>query len=130
MLKKQYCIGTGNVRSMKQGKLKVVKQKMARVNTDILGIRELKWTGMGDFNSDDHYIYYCRQESLKRYSVAIIANKRVQNAVLGCKLKNNRMIAICFQGKQFNITVIQLCAPTNDSKKVDVTSSMKTYKTF
>ena len=80
--KEQYCIGTWNVRSMNQGKLEVVKQKMARVNINVLGIRELKWTGMGEFNSDDHYIYYCGQESLIRNAVAIIVNKRVQNAVL------------------------------------------------
>ena len=85
--KEQYCIGTWNVRSMNQGKLKVVKQEMARVNVDILGISELKWTRMGAFNSDDHYIYYCGQESLRRKGVAIIVNKRVQNAVLGCNLK-------------------------------------------
>ena len=89
---------------MNQGKLEVVKQEMARVNTDILGIRELKWTGKGKFNSDDHYIYYSGQESLRRNGVAIIVNKRVQNAVLGCNLKNNRII--CFQGKPFNIPVI------------------------
>ena len=81
---------------MKQGKLEVVKQEMVRVNFDILGINELKWTGMGEFNSDDHYIYYCGQESLRRNAVAIIVNKRVQNAVLGCNLKNNRMISDCF----------------------------------
>ena len=81
--KDQYCIGTWNIRSMNQGKLEVVKQEMARVNVDILGISELKWTGMGEFNSDDHYIYYCRQESLRRNGVAIIVNKRVQKAVLG-----------------------------------------------
>ena len=80
---------------------------MARVNIDILGIIELKWTGMGEFNSDDHYIYYCRQESLRRNGVAIMVNKRVQNAVLGCNLKNDRMISVHFQGKPFNITVIQ-----------------------
>ena len=94
--KEQYCIGTSNVRSMNQGKLEVVKQEMARVNIDILGIRELKWTGMGEFNSDDHYIYYCGQESIGRNEVAIIVNKRVQNAVLGCNLKNDRMISVCF----------------------------------
>ena len=105
---------------MNQGKLEVVKQEMARVNTDILGIRELKWTGMGDFNSDDHYIYYCRQESLKRYSVAIIANKRVQNAVLGCILKNGRMISVHFQGKPFNITVIQVYDPTSNAEEAEV----------
>ena len=85
--KEQYCIGTWNVRSMNQGKLEVVKQEMARVNVDILGISELKWTGMGEFNSDDHYIYYCGQESLRRNGVALIVNKRVQNIVLGCTLK-------------------------------------------
>ena len=95
--KEQYCIGTWNVRSMNQGKLKVVKQEMARVNIDILGISELKWTGMGEFNSDDHCIYYCGQESLTRNGVVIIVNK-VQNAVLGCNLKNDRMISLCFQG--------------------------------
>ena len=89
---------------MNQGKLEVVKQKMARVNINVLGIRELKWTGMGEFNSDDHYIYYCGQESLIRNAVAIIVNKRVQNAVLGCNLKNDRMLSVRFQGKLFNIT--------------------------
>ena len=92
--KEQYCIGTWNVRSMNQGKLEVVKQEMARVNVDILGISELKWTGMGEFNSDDHYIYYCRQESLRRNGVAIMVNKRVRNAVPGCNLKNDRMISV------------------------------------
>ena len=92
---------------MNQGKLEVVKQEMARVNIDILGISELKWTGMGEFNSDDHYIYYCGQGSLKRNGVATMVKKRVQNAVLGCNLKNERMISVCFQGKPFNITVIQ-----------------------
>ena len=90
--KEQYCIGTWNVRSMKQGKLKVVKQEMARVNIGILGISELKWTQMCEFNSDDHYIYYCGQESLRRNGVAIIVNKTVRNAVLGCSLKNDRII--------------------------------------
>ena len=90
--KDQYCIGTWNVRSMNQDKLEVVRQTMARVNIDILGISKLKWTGMGEFNSDDHYIYYCGQKSLRRNGVAIIVNKRVQNAVLECNLKNNRMI--------------------------------------
>ena len=88
---------------MNQGKFEVVKQEMARVNVDILGISELKWTGMGEFNSDDHFIYYCGQESLRRNGVAIIANKRFRNAVLGCNLKNDRMISLCFQGKPFNI---------------------------
>ena len=101
-------MGTWNVTSMNQGKLEVAKQEMARVNVDILGISELKWTGMGEFNSDDHYISYCGQESLRRNGVAIIVNKTVQNAVLGCNLKNDRMISIRFQGKPFNITVIQL----------------------
>jgi len=91
---------------MNQGKLEVVKQEVARVNVDILGISELKWTGRGEFNSDDHYIYYCGQEFLRRNGVAIIVNKRVQNAVLGCNLKNNRMISVYFQGKPFSITVI------------------------
>ena len=98
---------------MNQGKFEVVTQEMARVNIDILGISELKWTGMGEFNSDEHYIYYCGQESLRRNGVALIVNKRVQNAVFGCSLKNNRMISVCFQGKPFNITVIQVYAPTN-----------------
>ena len=93
---------------MNQGKLEMVKQEMPRVNTDILGISELKWTGMGEFISDDHYIYYCGQESLRRNGIPIIVNKRVQNAVLGCNLKNNRMISVSFQGKPFNITVIQV----------------------
>ena len=87
--KEQYCIGTWNVRSMNQGKLEVVKQEMARVNVDILGISKLKRTGMGEFNSDDHYICYCGQESLRRNGVALIVNKRVQNVILGCSLKNN-----------------------------------------
>ena len=101
---------------MNQGKLEVVKQEMARVNIDILGISELKWTGMGEFNSDDHYIYYCGQESLRRNGVAIIVNKRVQNAVLGSNLKNNRMIYVRFQGKPFSIRVIQVYAPTTNAK--------------
>ena len=86
---------------MNQGKLEVVKQEMARVNVDILGISELKWTGMGEFNSDDHYVYYCRQESLRRNGLAIMVNKRVQNAVYGCSLKNDRLISVCFQDKSF-----------------------------
>ena len=94
--KELYCIGTWNIRSMNQGKLEVVKQKMTRVNTDILGINELKWTGMGWFNSDDHYIYYYGQESLRRNGVTIIVNKRVLNSVLGCNLKNDRMISVHF----------------------------------
>ena len=98
---------------MNQGKLEVVKQEMARVNVNILGISELRWTGMGEFNSHDHYIYYCGKVSLRRNGVSIIVNKRVQNAVLGCNLKNDRMISVRFQGKPFNITVIQVYAPSN-----------------
>ena len=93
---------------------------MARVNINILAISELKWTGMGEFNSDDHYIYYCGQESLRRNGIAIIVNKRVQNAVLGCNLKNNRMISVCFQGKPFNITVIQVYATTSNAEETEV----------
>ena len=104
--KEQYCIGTWNVRYMNQGKLEVVKQEMARVNVDILGISELKCTGMGEFNSDDNYIDYFGQESLRRNGVAIMVHKRVRIAVLGCNLKNDRMISVHFQGKPFNITVI------------------------
>ena len=100
---------------MNQGKLEVVKQEMARVNVDILGISKLKWTGMGEFNSDDNYIYYCGQESLRRNGVAIIVNKRVRNAVLGCSLKNDRMISVHFQGQSFNITVIQVYALTSNA---------------
>ena len=95
---------------MNQGKLEVDKQEMERVNVNILGISELKWTGMGEFNSDDHYIYYCRQESLRRNGVAITVKKRVQNAVLGCNLENDRMISVHFQCKPFNITVTQVYA--------------------
>ena len=105
---------------MNQGKLEVVKQGMARVNVDILGVRELKWTGMGEFNSDDHYTYYCGKESLRTNGVALIVNKRVQNAVLGCNLKNDRMISVHFQGKPFNITVIQVYAPTRNTEEADV----------
>ena len=105
---------------MNQGKLQVGKQEMARVNIDILGISKLRWTGMGEFNSDDHYIYYCGQESLRRNGVAIIVNKRVRNAVLGCSLKNDRMISVHFQGKPFNITVIQVYAPTSNAKEAEV----------
>ena len=93
---------------------------MARVNVDILGISELKWTGMGEFSSDDHYIYYCGQESLRRNGVAIMVNKRVRNAVLGCNLKNNRMISVPFQGKPFNITVIQVYALTSNAEEAEV----------
>ena len=105
---------------MNQGKLEVVEQELAKVNTDISGLSELKWTGMGKFNSDDHYIYYCGQEFLRRNGVDIIVNKRVQNAVLGCNLKNDRMISVCFQGKPFNITVIQVYAPTSNAEEAKV----------
>ena len=115
--KEQYCIGTWNVRSMNW---KVVKQVMARVNVDILGISELRWTGMGEFNSDDHYIYYCGQESLRRNGAAIIVNKRDQNAVHECNLKNNRIISVHFQGKPLNITVIQAYAPTSNAEEAEV----------
>ena len=105
---------------MNQGKLEVLKQEMARVNVDILGISELKWTGMGEFNSDDHYICYCRQESLRRNGVAIMVKKRVRNAVLGCNLKNDRMISVCFQGKPFNIMVIQVYSLTSNAEEAEV----------
>ena len=105
---------------MNQGKLEVVKQEMARVNIDILGISELRWTRMGEFNSDDHYIYYCGQDSLRRNGVAITVNKRVCNAVLGCSLKNDRMISVRFPGKPFNITVIQVYASTNNTEEAEV----------
>ena len=128
--KEQHCIGTWNVRSTNQGKLEVVKQEMARANINILGISELKWTEMGEFNSDDHYIYYCGQESLRRNGVAIIINKRVQNAVLGCNLKNDRMISVCFQGKPFNIAVIQVYGPITNAEEAEVELLYKTFKTF
>ena len=105
---------------MNQGKLEVVKQEMARVNIDILGISKLKWTGMSEFNSDDQYIYYCGQESLRRNGVALIVNKRIRNAVFGCNLKNDRMISVCFQGKPFNITVLQVYAPNSNAEEDDV----------
>ena len=105
---------------MNQGKLEVVKQEMARVNVDILGISELKWTGMGEFNSEDHCIYYCGQESLRRNGVAIMVNKRVQNAILGCNLKNDRMISVHFQGKLFNTMVIQVYSPTSNAEEAEV----------
>ena len=105
---------------MNQGKLEVVKQEMARVNVDILGISELKWTGKGEFNSDDNCIYYCGQECLRRNGVAIIVNKRLRIAVLGCNLKNDRMISVRFQGKPFNITVIQVYAPTSNAEEAEV----------
>ena len=105
---------------MNLGKLNVVKQKMARVNINILGISELKWTGMGEFNSDDHYIYYCGQESLRRNGAGLVVNKRVQNAALGCGLINGRMISVHFQGKPFNITVILAYAPSTTAKDAEV----------
>ena len=108
---------------MNQGKLEVVKQEMARVDVDILGISKLKWTGMGEFNSVDHYIYYCGQECIRRNEVAIIVNKRVRNAVLGCYLKNGRMISVRFQGKPFNITVIQVYTPTSNAEEAEVEQS-------
>ena len=104
---------------MNQGKLEVTRE-MARVNINILGISELEWTGTGELNSDDHYIYYCGQESLRRNEVPIILNKRAQNAVLGYSLKNDRMISVCFQGKPFSITVIQVYAPTTDAEESEV----------
>ena len=117
--KEKYCIGTWNVRSTNQGKLEVVTQEMARVNVDTLGISEQRWTGMGEFNSYDHYIYYCGQESLRRNGVAIMVNKRVQNAVLGCNLKNDRMISVHFQGKPLNIIVIQVYALTSNAEEAE-----------
>ena len=109
---------------MNQGKLEVVQQEMARMNINILGITEIKWTGMGEFNSDDHCIYYCGQESLRTKGVALIVNKR---AILGCSLKNDRMISVHFQGKPFNITVIQVYAPTTKAEEAEVD---RFYKTF
>ena len=105
---------------MNQGKLEVVKQEMARVKVGIVGISELKWTGMGEFNSDDHYIYNCGQESLRRNGVAIMVNKRVQDAILRCNLKNDRMISVRFQGKPFNITVIHVYALTSNAEEAEV----------
>ena len=105
---------------MNQGKLEVVKQEMARVNIDILGISELKQTGMGELNSDDHYFYYCGQESLRRNGIAFIVNIRVRNVVLGCNLKNDRMISVSVQGKPFNITIIQVYAPTSNANGAEV----------
>ena len=118
--KEQYYIGTWNVRFMNQGKLQVVKQGMARVNVDILAISKLKCTEMGEFNSDDHYIYYCGPESLRRNGVAIRVNRRVWNVVLGWNLKNDRMISVHFQGKPFNITVIQVYALTSNAEEAEV----------
>ena len=117
--KEQFCTGTWDVRSMNQGKLETVKQEMTRVNFDILGINELKWTVMGEFNSDS-FTYYCGQKSLRRNRVALIVNKRAQNAILGCNLKNDRMISVHFQDKPFNITVIQVYASTTNAKEAEV----------
>ena len=119
-VKSNIALGTWNVRSMNQGKLEVVRQEIARMNINILEISELKWAGMGEFNSDDQYIYYCGQESLRRNGVALIVNKRVQIAVLGCNLKNDRMISVHFQGKPFNITVIQVYALTSSAEEAQV----------
>ena len=105
---------------MNQGKFEVGKQEMARVNIDILGISELRWTGMGEFNSDDHYIYYCGHESLRRNGVVIIVNKRVKNTVLGCNLKKGRMISVHFQGKPLTIMVIQVYALTSNAEEAEV----------
>ena len=105
---------------MHQGKLEVIKQEMTRVNINIPGISQPRWTRMGEFNSDDHYIYYCGQESFRRNGVAITVNKRVCNAVLGCSLKNDRMISVRFQGKPFNITVIQVYALTSNAEEAEV----------
>ena len=124
--KEQYCIGTWNVRSMNPGKLELVKQEVARVNINILGISELKWTAIGEFNSDDYYIYCCGQESLIRNGVAIMVNKRVQNAVLGYYFKRDRMISVCFQGTPFNIMVIKSMPRPVMQKKLKLKGSMKT----
>ena len=105
---------------MNQGKLEVVKEETPRVNIDILGISEQIWTGMGEFNSDDHYIYYCGQKSLRRNGIALIISRRIRNAVLGCNLKNDRVISVHFQGKPFNITAIQVCTPTTDAEEAEV----------
>ena len=117
--KEQDCTETWNVRPIIQGNLDMVKQEIARVNIDILGINELKWTGMGEFHADDHYICFSGKESLRRNGVSIV-NKRVRNAVLGCNLKNDRMISVHFQGKPFNITVIQVYAPTSNAEEAEV----------
>ena len=126
----QYCIGTWNVRFISRQIGSGQTGQTARVNINILGINKLKWTGVGEFNSAGHYIYYCGQESLRRNGLAIIVNKRVRNAVLGCNLKNNRMISVHFQGKPFNIMVFQSMPRTVTVKKLKLNGSMKTYKTF
>ena len=115
---------------MNQGKLEVGKEEMVRVNFDILGISELKWTEIGKFNSDDHYIYYYGQESLRRSGLGLIVSRRVQNVVFGCNLKNDRMVSVPLQGKLFNITLIQVCAPTTNAEEAEVASPMTIYNTF
>ena len=115
---------------MNQGKLAVFKQETARVNINILGIRELKWTGMGEFNPDDPYTYYCGQESFRRNGIAIIVNKRVRNAVLGCNLKNDRKISVHFQDKLFNITVIQVYAPTSNAEEAEIERFYEDLKSY
>ena len=127
--KQQYCVGTWNVRFMNQGKLEVVKQEMATVNVDILGISELKWTGMGEFNSDDHYIHSCRQESLRRNGAAIMVNKRAQNSVLGHSLKNDRMICL-FPRQTIQYHSNPSLPQPVTLKKLKLNGSMKIYKTF
>ena len=114
--KEYYCIGTCNISSMYQGKLDMIKPKVTRGHISILGISERKWTGIGKFNSDDHYIYYYGKESLGRNGVAFIVNKRVWNAVVGCNIKNSRKISVCFKGRPFKVTVIQVCVPTSNAK--------------
>ena len=128
--KEQYCIGTWNVRSMNQGKFKVVKQEMASVIVDILGISKLKWTGMDEFNSDGHYIYYCGQESLRRNRVAIVVNKRVQNAVLGCSLKTDRMSLFVSKANHSILWSSKSMPWPVMLKKLKLNGSMKTYKIF
>ena len=118
--KEHYCIGTWNVRSMNQGKLEVDKQETTRMNIGILKISKLKWTGMGEFNSDDQYIYYCEQESLRRNGVAMLVKKTVWNAVLACNIRNDKMIAIHFQRKPLTITIIQVYALNSNAEEVEV----------
>ena len=118
--KEQYCIGTWNIRSMNQGKLEVVKHEMARVNINILGIRELKWTGMGEFNSDDHYIYYCRQESLRSNGIVIVVNKKSPKCKTWMQCQKHKVISVHFQGKPFSITVIQICALTSNAEEAEI----------
>ena len=128
--KEQYCLGTWNVRSMNQDKLEVAKQEMARVNVDILGISELRWTGMGEFNSDDHYIYYCGQESLRRNGVAVMVHKRVRNTVLGCNLKTTEL-SLFVSKANHSISQLSKSMPQPVTvKKLKLNGSMKTYKTF